>query len=119
MIRPNSFDSGTQRECPLEVRQRWAICPISFNVRILVVEDEERLASALRRGLEAEGVVVDVAARGDEGLWLATEQAFDVIVLDLMPPGMNGFQVCAKLREAGMCAPILMLTAKDGALNNR
>jgi DNA-binding response OmpR family regulator len=86
-------------------------------VRILVVEDEERLASALRRGLEAEGFAVDVTARGDEGLWLATEQAFDVIVLDLMLPGLNGFQVCAKLREAGMWAPILILTAKDGELD--
>jgi len=86
-------------------------------VRVLVVEDEARLAAALRRGLEAEGFSVDVAARGDDGLWLAEEQEFDVIVLDLMLPGLNGFEVCARLRQAGMWAPILMLTAKDGELD--
>lgn len=86
-------------------------------MRVLVVEDEARLAAALRRGLEAEGFSVDVAARGDDGLWLAEEQEFDVIVLDLMLPGLNGFEVCARLRQAGMWAPILMLTAKDGELD--
>ncbi len=86
-------------------------------MRILVVEDEARLAAALSRGLKAEGFVVDVATRGDDGLWMATEEAFDVIVLDLMLPGLNGFQVCAKLRAAGRWTPILMLTAKDGDLD--
>ena len=86
-------------------------------MRALVVEDESRLAAALRRGLEAEGFAVDIAARGDDGLWLATQETFDVIVLDLMLPGLNGFQVCARLREAGVWTPILMLTAKDGELD--
>jgi DNA-binding response OmpR family regulator len=88
-----------------------------YGVRVLVVEDEKRLAAALRRGLEDEGFAVDVALNGTEGLWLATEQPHDVIVLDVMLPGLNGFQVCARLREAGNWTPILMLTAKDGELD--
>jgi DNA-binding response OmpR family regulator len=86
-------------------------------VRILVVDDEARLAAAVQRGLEAEGFAVDVAARGDDGLWLATEHAFDLIVLDVMLPGLNGFQVCAQLRAVGIWTPILMLTAKEGELD--
>ncbi len=83
-------------------------------MRILVVEDEKRLAAGLRSGLEAEGFAVDVALDGTEGYWRATEYAYDAIVLDIMLPGMNGYKVCAALREAGNWAPILMLTAKDG-----
>jgi DNA-binding response OmpR family regulator len=83
-------------------------------VRVLVVEDEVRLADALRRGLEREGFAVQVSGDGTTGLWLATEESFDVIVLDVMLPGLNGYQVCARLREAGVWTPILMLTAKDG-----
>jgi DNA-binding response OmpR family regulator len=86
-------------------------------VRILVVEDEQRLGAALRRGLEREGFGVDVAETGTEGLWLATEATYDAIVLDVLLPGMNGFQVCAELRARGRWTPILMLTAKDGALD--
>jgi DNA-binding response OmpR family regulator len=83
-------------------------------VRVLVVEDEVRLAAALKRGLEAEGFAVDVANDGTDGLWMATENAYDAIVLDIMLPGANGFQICRKLREADDWTPILMLTAKDG-----
>ena len=83
-------------------------------MRILVVEDEKRLADALRRGLESEGFGVDVAATGPEGLWLAQEQPYDAIVLDIMLPGLNGYEVCRQLRAAGCWTPILMLTAKDG-----
>ncbi|MHB1487981.1 MAG: response regulator transcription factor [Acidimicrobiales bacterium] len=83
-------------------------------MRILVVEDEKRLASALKRGLEEEGFAVDVALTGPDGLWLAREQPYDAIVLDIMLPGMNGYKVCATLRDEGRWAPILMLTAKDG-----
>jgi DNA-binding response OmpR family regulator len=83
-------------------------------VRVLVVEDERRLARAVKVGLEAEGFAVDVAHDGTDGLWLAREHPFDAIVLDLMLPGVNGFKVCATLREEGNWTPILMLTAKDG-----
>jgi two-component system OmpR family response regulator len=83
-------------------------------VRILVVEDERALARALKRGLEAEGYAVDVAPDGREGLWQAREQDYDAIVLDIMLPKVNGFQVCADLRREGNWTPILMLTAKEG-----
>jgi DNA-binding response OmpR family regulator len=86
-------------------------------VRILVVEDDKRLAATLRRGLEAEGFAVDNALDGEQGLWLASENPYDAIVLDIMLPKVNGFQVCARLREAGNWTPILMLTAKDGELD--
>ena len=86
-------------------------------MRILVVEDDKRLASTLRRGLEAEGFAVDNALDGEHGLWLATENQYDAIVLDIMLPKVNGFQVCARLREQANWTPILMLTAKDGELD--
>lgn len=86
-------------------------------MRVLVVEDEERLAASLRRGLEADGFAVDVALNGTDGLWLAQENAYDAIVLDIMLPGLNGFQVCRRLREGDVWTPILMLTAKDGELD--
>ncbi len=79
-----------------------------------MVEDDKRISSLVKRGLEAEGFTVDVALDGNDGLWLATEGSYDVIVLDIMLPGRNGYQVCADLREAGDWTPILMLTAKDG-----
>lgn len=83
-------------------------------MRVLVVEDKAKVADAVRRGLEAEGFVVDVAPDGDEGLWRAEESAYDVIVLDIMLPGLNGYRVCRQLREAENWTPILMLTAKRG-----
>jgi len=83
-------------------------------MRILVVEDEERLAEGLRAGLAADGFAVDVALNGTDGLWLAREEPFDAIVLDLMLPGVNGYRVCQTLRAEGVWTPILMLTAKDG-----
>jgi DNA-binding response OmpR family regulator len=86
-------------------------------MRILVIEDDKRLAATLRRGLEAEGFSVDNALDGEEGFWLASENQYDGIVLDIMLPKLNGFQVCAKLREAGIWTPILMLTAKHGELD--
>lgn len=86
-------------------------------MRVLVVEDEVRQAAALKRGLEAEGFAVDVASNGTDGLWLATEQPYDVIVLDVMLPGLNGYRVCAELRAKQVWTPVLMLTAKDGELD--
>ncbi|MFB6823309.1 response regulator transcription factor [Streptomyces virginiae] len=83
-------------------------------MRVLVVEDERRLAVALQRGLQSEGFSVDVAHDGTQGLWMATEHDYDLIVLDIMLPGLNGYRVCAKLRAAGTESGILMLTAKDG-----
>ncbi|MFC1419031.1 response regulator transcription factor [Streptacidiphilus cavernicola] len=83
-------------------------------MRVLVVEDERRLAAALQRGLEAEGFVVDVALDGVTGLRQAGRAPYDVIVLDIMLPGLNGYRVCSMLRAAGNDAGILMLTAKDG-----
>jgi DNA-binding response OmpR family regulator len=86
-------------------------------MKVLVVEDDPKIAMAIQRGLAAEGFVVDVALDGDDGLWRATEGAHDIIVLDLMLPGRNGFQICAALRDAGIWTPILVLTAKDGDLD--
>ncbi|MET0813276.1 MAG: response regulator transcription factor [Microbacterium sp.] len=83
-------------------------------MRILVVDDEVRLADGVRRGLEAEGFAVDVAHNGIDGLWRARENRYDAIVLDLMMPGMSGWKVCAALRSEQNWTPVLMLTAKDG-----
>ncbi|WP_443064710.1 response regulator transcription factor [Streptomyces sp. NBC_00588] len=82
--------------------------------RFLIVEDEKRLALSLAKGLTAEGFAVDVAHDGREGLHRATEGAYDLVILDIMLPGLNGYRVCAALRAAGHDVPILMLTAKDG-----
>ena len=83
-------------------------------MRILVVEDEPIIAQALIDGLTGEGYAVDHADRGDDALWMATEQHYDAIVLDIMLPGMNGYVVCRTLREREITTPIMMLTAKDG-----
>jgi DNA-binding response OmpR family regulator len=81
---------------------------------VLVVEDEVRLAAALRRGLEAEGFTVDTATNGNDGWWLATEETYDAIILDVMLPGINGLRLCQQLREREIWTPVLILTAKDG-----
>lgn len=84
-------------------------------MRILVVEDDKHLAGAVKRGLEGEGYAVDVAVTGPDGHWLATENSYDVIVLDSMLPGKSGEDLCCALRDAGDWTPILILTAKAGA----
>jgi DNA-binding response OmpR family regulator len=86
-------------------------------VKILLVEDDKKIARMVKRGLEAEGFTVEVALDGAQGLWLATEGSYDLIVLDILLPGRNGFQICADLREKGDWTPILMLTAKNGDLD--
>jgi two-component system, OmpR family, response regulator len=87
-------------------------------VRVLVVEDEVKLAGLIRRGLREEGLLADVAIKGEDALWMAQATPYDVIVLDVMLPGMDGFAVCRRLREDGVWSPVLMLTARD-ALEDR
>src|SRR5512132_1542619 len=82
-------------------------------MRVLVVEDELRMASLIRRGLLAEGQAADVAPSGEDALWMAEAHDYDAIVLDVMLPGINGFETCRRLRKAGVWAPVLMLTARD------
>lgn len=82
-------------------------------MRILVVEDEHRITQAIKDGLVEEGYAVDVEYDGDDGYRTASAEEYDVILLDVMMPGMNGFDVCTKLRADGVKTPILMLTAKD------
>jgi DNA-binding response OmpR family regulator len=83
-------------------------------VRILAIEDQERLARALKNGLEDQGFSVDLAGDGDQGLFLARHSDYDAIVLDILLPKLNGYQVCARLRGDGDWTPILMLSAKSG-----
>jgi two-component system OmpR family response regulator len=82
-------------------------------MRVLVVEDEVKMGRLLRRGLTEEGHAADVARTGDDALWLAAATEYDAIVLDVMLPGRDGFEVCRELRERGVWAPVLMLTARD------
>jgi DNA-binding response OmpR family regulator len=86
-------------------------------MKLLLVDDDAMLAAALRRGLTAEGFSVEVASDGREGLWRGREGGYDLILLDIMLPGANGYRVCAELRRSGVRTPILMLTAKDGDLD--
>jgi two-component system, OmpR family, response regulator len=82
-------------------------------VRVLIVEDDIPLASALRRGLRAEGMVADVAVKGEDALWMVASAEFDAVVLDVMLPGIDGFETCRRLRDDGVWTPIIMLTARD------
>ncbi len=83
-------------------------------MKLLLIEDDAKVASAVARGLRAEGFTVEVTGDGDDGLWRATEGSYDLILLDIMLPGLNGYRVCAELRRRGNWTPVLMLTAKDG-----
>ena len=85
-----------------------------WEMRVLLVEDEAPLAEVIRDGLAEHGVTVDVEHDGTDGLWRAREGSYDAIVLDIMLPGVNGYQLCKTLRADGNWTPILMLTAKDG-----
>ncbi len=82
-------------------------------MRVLVVEDQEKLASLIQKGLRKEGMAADVARAGEDALWMAAATAYDAIVLDVMLPGVDGFDVCRRLRADGVGSPILMLTARD------
>jgi two-component system, OmpR family, response regulator len=82
-------------------------------MRVLVIEDEVRMARLIKRALEEEGHAVDVAGDGPDGLWMATENPYAAVVLDVMLPGFDGFELCRRLRAAGIWAPVLMLTARD------
>jgi two-component system, OmpR family, response regulator len=82
-------------------------------MRVLVVEDERKLAELLRRGLGEEGYAADLADRGEEALWMAQAVPYDAIVLDVMLPGVDGFETCRRMRGSGVWSPVLMLTARD------
>ena len=82
-------------------------------MRALIVEDDPKLAGLLQRGLRDDGMAADVTPRGEDALWMAGATDYDVIVLDVMLPGADGFEVCRRLRETGVQAPVLMLTARD------
>ena len=82
-------------------------------MRVLIVEDEVKMASLIRRGLRREGIAADVAIKGEDALWMAEATEYDAIVLDLMLPGIDGLEVCRRLRSEGVWSPILMLTARD------
>lgn len=82
-------------------------------MRVLVVEDEVKMAGLIRRGLVEDGQAADVAATGEDALWMAGSTAYDAIILDVMLPVIDGFEVCRRLREDGVWTPVLMLTARD------
>jgi two-component system OmpR family response regulator len=82
-------------------------------VRVLIVEDELRMASLIRRGLVKEGLAADVAGSGEDALWMAQSEDYDAIILDVMLPKISGFETCRRLRTSGIWAPVLMLTARD------
>jgi two-component system OmpR family response regulator len=85
----------------------------NLTVRVLIVEDELRMASLIRRGLTAEGLAADVTGTGEDALWMARAHDYDAIVLDVMLPGLSGFETCRRLRSSGVWSPVLMLTARD------
>jgi two-component system OmpR family response regulator len=82
-------------------------------MRVLIVEDEVKMAGLIRRGMREEGLAADVAIKGEDALWMADSTPYDAIVLDVMLPGIDGFETCRRLREKGIWAPVLMLTARD------
>src|SRR4051812_2453749 len=98
---------SSRRHLPFMPRRHYG------GMRILVVEDELRMASLLRRGLTGEGLAADVAPTGEDALWMAQAHDYDAVVLDVMLPGLDGFETCRRLRSAGLWVPVLMLTARD------
>jgi two-component system OmpR family response regulator len=86
-------------------------------MKVLVVEDNKKIAAAVKRGLDAEGFSVEVSFDGDDGLWRATEHHYDLLIVDLMLPGRDGYEICRMLRQQGDWTPILVLTARDGEMD--
>src|SRR5919201_4326921 len=82
-------------------------------MRVLVVEDDPKMAALIRRGLGEEGLAVDVAGTGEDALWMAGSTEYDALVLDVLLPGIDGFETCRRLRADGVWAPVLLLTARD------
>ncbi|MCB0873099.1 MAG: response regulator, partial [Thermoleophilia bacterium] len=82
-------------------------------MRVLVVEDQVKMAGLIKRGLEGEGSVADLADRGEDALWMTAANHYDAVVLDVMLPGIDGFETCRRMREAGDWTPVLLLTARD------
>jgi two-component system OmpR family response regulator len=82
-------------------------------MRVLVVEDEKKLGELIQRGLREEGYAADLAVRGEDALWMASAVSYDAVVLDVMLPGLDGFEVCRRLRDGSVWSPVLMLTARD------
>jgi two-component system OmpR family response regulator len=83
------------------------------HVRVLVVEDDPKMAALIGRGLREDGVAADVAGTGEDALWMAGATEYDALVLDVLLPGIDGFETCRRLREDGVWAPVLLLTARD------
>src|SRR5205809_5504676 len=83
-------------------------------MRVLMVEDDVKMAGLVRRGLAEDGHAADVASTGEDAVWMAQAHPYDAIVLDVMLPGVSGFETCKRLRDAGVWSPVLMLTARDG-----
>src|SRR5881392_4055995 len=84
-----------------------------MTTRVLVIEDSLKMAGLLKRGLEEEGYAVDIAATGEDGVWMATDHELDAVVLDVMLPDVDGYEVCRRIRKHGQWAPVLMLTARN------
>ncbi len=104
---------GTSRQSSRPSHRQLILAGKGAQMRVLIVEDEVKMASLIRRGLRADGMAADVAVRGEDALWMAASTTYDAIVLDVMLPGIDGFDVCQRLREDGIWAPVLMLTARD------
>ncbi len=107
-------DSDLQIVDSAPIRGRVGPSP---QMKLLLIEDDKKIATAVKRGLEGDGFTVEVAFDGTDGLWMATEGGFDALIVDLMLPGKNGFVICRELRERQIWTPILVLTAKDGDLD--